>query len=164
MDAFTLYRNSVARVPGWQDSYDRLNLSGISLETSELSTHVQDDMIVIAPSFLSNAQEPSPVQSPTSSHEDSIDTTSSSAYCSPENSENRGPQSSSSRTSRRKRFRAPPTKASMAEADKRRSKVLAKNCMAARPQIGTVCDRKSTSRTSSGDAGRRLSKDVSRAH
>jgi hypothetical protein len=126
-----VWTDSVDRAPSWQDSYDRLNLSDISLESSELSTCVANDMTGIALSLLSNAVEPSPTLSPTAFHADPVDVGRSNAPWSPGDFQNRDPESSASRKSRRKRFRAPYIKTSVPEAAKQRSKVLAKNRVAA---------------------------------
>lgn len=90
-----------------------------------------DSTTVIAPSLLSITGETSPIQSPASSHGSPLDMTSTTSRSGPENAKNRGPQSSASRKGRRKRPRATAAKLPMTEADQQRSRVLARNRMAA---------------------------------
>jgi hypothetical protein len=44
MDRLILSQNSVEHVSGWEHAYDRLNLSEVSLESSDLSTCTQNDV------------------------------------------------------------------------------------------------------------------------
>jgi hypothetical protein len=131
MDAFTLYRNAVERVPDGLNMYGGLNLSDISIKPSELIMSAPNNTMVIAPGLLSKTRETSPIQSPASSHGNPLDMTSTTTRRAPESSKNRGQQSSASRKGRRKRPRATPAKLSMTEADQRRAKALAQNRVAA---------------------------------
>lgn len=132
MDGLTLSRNPVESLSGCQGSYDRLNLSDISLASCESSIGVQWNLTSVAPSLLSNTVDRSPTLSPASSHADPVDAASPNRPWSSRNSEKEGSRSSTSRKGRRKRSRVPQAKGPILEVDKKRSKVLAKNRMAAK--------------------------------
>jgi len=132
MEALSLSRDPVASMSGLQDSHDRLSLPEISLKSSGLNMGLPTDMTGIAPSFLSNVLEPSPPLSPASSHADPLEILTSSTPGSGGIAETEGPELSVSRKGGRNRSNASQTQVSTREADKRRSKVLGKNRMAAK--------------------------------
>jgi hypothetical protein len=131
MDGLTLSQNSVRHMSGWEHAYDRLNLSEVSLESSEFSTRTQNDVTGIAPNLLINTSEPCPIPSLISSPADQVDMASYKAQWGPDRFNDGRPEPFASRKSRRKRFGAPQAKSSMPETDKQRAMVLAKNRMAA---------------------------------
>src|SRR5271170_233274 len=127
----TRFQYSSEHISRWHDSHDSVNLSDISLESSGPNAPVRNNIAGIAPSLLNRTVEPSPILSPTSSRVDAINITTPSTLRSPDNFGTGGPDSSVSGKGRRKRCRATQINTSASETDKQRTKVLAKNRMAA---------------------------------